>query len=291
MRTDSRQHDPSELYGTRARGEMAEATTPCRLHVILAREANVGVVFRRGPTDWWHILKWDLARFDLESGAWFKGTLYPTRSAVSCDGQVLAYFAMHGSWDTYLALSKPPWLSALCAWKTVGTWTTGAYFAGNGKLRAFGALCENEPFHGTCPFPYEFGGVDTNWNRAKEFQFLVNGWKPKGTDGSGESFEPGPHDVTELTKGSPRDPGIVLTRYAEFGSCLYSIIYPNRPESLLPDIVWADFDRMGRVVAASAAGELKVHEVRDSNLTAVFSQELNSLQPTPVEAPPWAKKW
>ena len=53
----------------------------------------------------------------------------------------------------------------------------------------------------------------------------------------------------------------------------------------------ADFDRKGRLVVASAAGELRIYEVNDSNLTTLFSSNLNSLKPTPVQAAEWAKKW
>jgi hypothetical protein len=270
---------------------MTESTAACRLHVLLAKDADIGIVFRRGPAAWWHILKWDLAKFTLECGAWLKGSLYPTRSAVSNDGKVLAYFAMHGSWDTYFALSKPPWLKALCAWKTIGTWTTGAYFESDGKLCAFGALCEDQPFHGSCPFPFKFGGTDTNWNRAREFQFLMTGWKPKAADTSMDDFNPGPNEVIELSKRSPREYRLFLSRYSEFGSCLYSITYPDNQEILLPDAVWADFDRRGRLAVASANGELKLYEIDGSSMTTVFSSNLNSLKPDPIQAPAWAKKW
>jgi hypothetical protein len=97
--------------------------------------------------------------------------------------------------------------------------------------------------------------------------------------------------VIELSKSSPRDPKLVLNKYSEFGSCLYSITYPDTQEILLSDAVWADFDRKGRLVIASAAGELKICEIIDLNLTTLFSIKLNSLKPTPVQAPEWAKKW
>ena len=271
--------------------EMTDSKASCRLHVLLAKNADIGIVFRRGPAAWWHILKWDLAKFTIESGAWLKGTLYPTRSAVSHDGKVIAYFARHGSWDTYLALSKPPWLKALCAWKTVGTWTTGVHFESDGTLCAFGALCEDQPFNGSCPFPFKFGSTDANWNRAQEFQLIMNGWQPKASDVSVENFNPGPNELIELSKCSPRDPKLVLNKYSEFGSCLYSMTYSDNKEILFFDAVWADFDRKGRLVIASAAGELKICEINDSNLTTVFSSDLNSLQPTPVQAPEWAKNW
>jgi hypothetical protein len=270
---------------------MTGSKAACRLHVLLAKNADIGIVFRRGPAAWWHILKWDLANLSLEPGAWLQGTLYPARSAVSNDGMVIAYYAMHGSWNTYLALSKPPWLKALCAWKTAGTWTTGAYFKSDGTLCAFGALCEEQPFHGSCPFPFKFGGTDINWNRAREFQFMMNGWQPKAVDMSAENFNPGPNEVIELSKNSPQDPRLALNKYSEFGSCLYSITYPDSQEIHLSDVVWADFDRKGRLVIASVTGELRICEINDSNLATVFSRNLNSLKPTPVQAPEWASRW
>jgi hypothetical protein len=135
---------------------------------------------------------------------------------VSPDGKVIAYFAMNGSWDTYLALSKPPWLKALCAWKTIGTWTTGAHFKSDGTLSAFGDLCEERPFRGSCPFPFKFGGTDTNWNRAREFQFMMNGWQLKAADVFAENFNPEPNEVIELSKSSSGDPKLVLNKYSEF---------------------------------------------------------------------------
>jgi hypothetical protein len=107
----------------------------------------------------------------------------------------------------------------------------------------------------------------------------MNGWQPKAADVSAENFNPGPNEVIELSKSSPQDPRLVLNKYSEFGSCLYSITYPDNQEILLSDAVWADFDRKGRLV------------INDSNLTIVFSSNLNSLMPTPVQAPGWAKKW
>ena len=45
----------------------------------------------------------------------------------------LCYFALKGdsTWDlgaTYIAISRLPWLTALAAWPTSGTWTRGAHF-------------------------------------------------------------------------------------------------------------------------------------------------------------------
>ena len=48
---------------------------PCRLLVILAREAPVGVIFRRGPSRRVELIQWhtDTDRFEREQ--WFKGRI------------------------------------------------------------------------------------------------------------------------------------------------------------------------------------------------------------------------
>jgi hypothetical protein len=61
------------------------------------------------------------------------GTLYPQRCDLSPDGRYLCYFALKGdsTWElgaTYIAISRLPWLTALVAWRTSGTWTRGAHF-------------------------------------------------------------------------------------------------------------------------------------------------------------------
>jgi hypothetical protein len=106
---------------------------PARLFGIPATRAPIVAVFRRGPTSWSHVGRWDVARGVYESGAWIRASLYPQRCDLSSDGRWLCYFThkMPGRWkagSTYVALARLPWLSALAAWGTHGTWTRGAHF-------------------------------------------------------------------------------------------------------------------------------------------------------------------
>ncbi|CAK6694314.1 hypothetical protein BBFGKLBO_01618 [Synechococcus sp. CBW1107] len=106
---------------------------PPRIYCIPATEAPVIAVFRRGPSNWSHVGRWDLAERRYEPGAWFRGRIFPRRSDLSPDGRFLSYFAHKPSaiWEygeTYVAVSKLPWLTALAALRTCGTWTRGFYF-------------------------------------------------------------------------------------------------------------------------------------------------------------------
>ena len=134
---------------------------PCRLYVLPASAAPTAVIMRRGPSAWWHLLAWDLDAGELTPGAWLRGMLYPERSAVSPDGRLLGYFALgHGRhpWDTYFAVSKVPWLTALAAWHTHGTWTGGCAFAADNSL-TISASMDRRPFHGRFPYGVAVGSL------------------------------------------------------------------------------------------------------------------------------------
>ena len=110
--------------------------TAPRIFGIPAADAPIVAVIRRGPSDWAHVGKWDVAAGTYEPGSWLYGRIFPQRSDVSPDGRWLCYFVhsysrRDGNWphgETYIAISRLPWLTALMAFGTCGTWTRGMHF-------------------------------------------------------------------------------------------------------------------------------------------------------------------
>jgi hypothetical protein len=49
------------------------ANPACRLFVILARDADAGVILHRGPSKWVQIIKGHTRNDTFEDGAWFHG--------------------------------------------------------------------------------------------------------------------------------------------------------------------------------------------------------------------------
>ena len=121
-------------------------SVPPRLFVILAREAPIGVILRRGPAAWYHVILWHTDTDEVERGAWFKGRIYEERCDLSPDGQLFLYFALQGSrWrtsyeDTWTAVSRPPWLHALVLWPHGDTWGGGGRFVGKRKVALWTGL-------------------------------------------------------------------------------------------------------------------------------------------------------
>ena len=60
-----------------------------RLFGIPAARAPIVAVLRRGPSDWSHVGRWDVARGLYEPGAWIRSNLYPQRCDLSPDGRLL----------------------------------------------------------------------------------------------------------------------------------------------------------------------------------------------------------
>ena len=97
--------------------------SPCRLFVVFARDADVGVILRRGPSKWVQVIKWNTRRDTFEDGAWFHGRIYEHSCDVSPDGRLFVYLAAKqhrprsdGHLYTWTAVSRPPWLHALALW-------------------------------------------------------------------------------------------------------------------------------------------------------------------------------
>ena len=142
-----------------------------RIHVILARKAPVGVIFRRGSSKWIHIMKWNTDSDTFEYGQWFHGQMYPRRSDLSPNGKLLVYFC--AKWSkrrieeaeamldkkkaaapthdlrlllkrkpkvrteytyAWTAVSKPPFLTALGLWPKGDCWHGGGLFKSNRVL-------------------------------------------------------------------------------------------------------------------------------------------------------------
>jgi hypothetical protein len=109
---------------------------PPRLFALVAREAPVAVVFRRGPWRQVLMLTWDLTTDQITPGQWLKGRTYPRRADLSPDASHLIYFAMNGHWQgrvggSWTAISRPPFWTALRLYAWGDCWNGGGLFLDN----------------------------------------------------------------------------------------------------------------------------------------------------------------
>ena len=112
-----------------------------RIFIIPASEADIAAIFLRGPSAWYHIIKWDTRLDTFESGAWIRGRIYPERCDLSPDGLLLVYFVHQGHKGlteytcAWTGVSRLPWVSALALWPWGSTWGGGGRFLGARHVR------------------------------------------------------------------------------------------------------------------------------------------------------------
>lgn len=109
---------------------------PPRLHVLLASEAPLGIVIRRGPSKQFCTLLWNRKTDSFTMGQWLKGRIYEHRSDLSPDGKHFLYFAMnarrsHQGPTCWTAISRAPYLRAIALHGDEETWFGGGRFLDN----------------------------------------------------------------------------------------------------------------------------------------------------------------
>lgn len=268
-----------------------------RIYCIPATQAPVVAVFRRGPSNWSHIGRWDLATHRYEPGAWLGGRIFPRRSDLSPDGKYLCYFAHKPSatWEhgeAYIAISKLPWLTALHALGTCGTWTRGYYFTGadGSDDRAMEKL----------PIPYGLRAIPAIQFANERRRGWVEAEDSPACD-SRDAWDQ--HRNARMRKPQPCGTRVLWMESVglaggEFGvdqavdglNVRYSLEL-NGDLELLEDVQWADWSQEGHLLVGTRSGRLQIRMCSHDSAETLFEVDLSNLEPNPTPAPIWAQSW
>lgn len=262
------------------------ARPPPRLNVFLARDVEKAVVLRRGPAEHVQLISWDTATDRFDEGQWFKGRVYEQRCDLSPDGTYLVYFAAHrnrarmkAKKDTWTAISRPPFFTALAIWFFGDTWHGGGVFDSPSLLRLHGSSGERDhPEDRVDPgCPLSFGVLserDFGDTPVIQARCARDGWvlrSPPPADGLwGNWFvasdKQGPIVWERVRHGFT----LRQTLRAGLPGPAYEIL--ESPVDLA-DATWADWDHSGRLLfaargclyaaAAPPLGAWKVEQLAD----------------------------
>src|SRR5262245_56450594 len=102
-------------------------TPSTRIFGVMARAAPRVLLIRRGPSKQVALVTWDTVKHQFHLGQWLKGRIYEHRCDLSPKGDLFIYLAANhkGKLGSWTAISRPPFLTALCLWSNLGTWGGG----------------------------------------------------------------------------------------------------------------------------------------------------------------------
>ncbi|MBI5670965.1 MAG: hypothetical protein HZC41_23475 [Chloroflexi bacterium] len=282
----------------------AAKTAAARLFVILASQASVGVILRRGPSDWVQLIRWDTETDEFTPGQWFHGRVYEAKCDLSPDGELLVYFAYkpvnradspdYG--DQWTAVSRPPYFTALALWPRGSLFGGGGYFLDRRRL-LLNHLYEDHAPHPDHPPPagFEVTGADERTylhGNILEQRLARDGWQKD----AGHWIKTG----GELK--------LTCTVYADHRTLMERGLYHHTFYDVAPvlrwrladlagdktyhvaGMIWADFDHRQRLVLARQ-GKLYSGERTGGELVLTELADFNASQPERMEAPEWAAQW
>jgi hypothetical protein len=253
----------------------------------------VAVVLRRGPSAWARLSVWHTDTDEMEHGQWVRARIYERRCDVSPDGRLFACFAHQGSGrrrelntDSWAAISRPPWVSALAVWGVGTTYFAGGFFLGANELLLGGV--KDPPDRGRLPGWLQlsdtlpFRDPTPEWpDRLVYFNRLLrDGWRA----------DPGPESSSPVWSRRVTPGGPALTMLPGSSSHSAREFFLERPTGLtaLGPATWADWDHAGRLIMARE-GRL-VHVVPETG-EARLLHDFADQRPEAIEAPAWAREW
>ncbi len=256
-----------------------------RIYFIVARKKNVAAVFRRGPSKWTQILKWDLDRDQMEAGQWFKGRIYERCSDISPNGQLLVYkaskYTLRQSASSYtncwIAVSKLPKLTARTLWPQEHTWGGGGIFVSDKELYIDGSL-RHHPQHP--PQGLSVSNASTSPNQGAILSKLgLRGWQRSNCK------IPALKGVSRLAldqKELRRSYHLIWARHGK-GSEAITEFFIGHKDHYLPlpaDTQWADVDHKGRLILAVGSWLYATKNFENINLKKARKiADLNQYQP------------
>ena len=261
----------------------------CQLFFIVARQANVALILRRGPSKWVQLIKWNIDQDSFETGQWFHGRVYESKCDVSPDGKRFVYFARkerrNAQHTTWTAVSNIPYFTAV-AFIPNGNHSYG----GGGMFKSNSSVAVNI----NDLYPEVSGLSIKNLNLSVSYESIlmerlkIYGWDPISYL-SERGLTKGKINTVKFNKDLTRsDCQLELDLDPDdFKNKSFHIIKNGIAHDLRCD--WADVDHSGRLLL-SRQGRLFWADIRDHidfNLIADFTDN----RPQEVKTPEWAKRW
>lgn len=263
----------------------------CRIYGIMAREAPVCVLFRRGPSKWTQLIKWKTDSNSFEAGHWFKGRVYERRCDLSPDGRFLIYFAAkindhtledaNGYTYAWTAISEPPHYKAVALWPKGDCWHGGGLFKSNRDVWINHYPEASKPHPNHVPTLFSVTDNPKAWGEDEPIHSMRlerDNWKRVQW---GYFKEKEKCCVTERTdiwekggrKGKRLRRELLEIDFKAYGGPYierFSIIPKNGEPIEITGATWADLDQKGKLVFARSGkifrGTLTKHGIDEKEL-------------------------
>jgi hypothetical protein len=283
-----------------------------RVECIVARNAPVAVIFRRGPTRFVRMLRWDLRTDKIVPGQWVNARVHVARSDISPDGELVASFVasyrkMPGTWT---AISRPPYFTALAVWPKGDTWGGGGLFVSNSHFllahstaRSNSDIDEFKLMDGfTLPKRFRVQPLDRHStvpeSEVEEARMVLSGWRFVQRYvwhyGLSEFAEP---EIMARPLDNPKAPRFELRRFRTSFEIRRAEVHDlvGGTQRDLGRVDWVDADPKGDVLWSKGGCLFRLsgpaRRAMDIHAEPELVADLNDMTFEAIEAPKKALRW
>jgi len=266
---------------------------PARLHVLLAKDARVGVVIRRGPSKSVCTVLWNRERGTFKLGQWMRGRIYERRCDLSPNGRRFIYFAMNGrrqseTKGSWTAISRVPYLKAISLFAKGDCWHGGGMFVSDREFWLNDGYGHTQ-LKGSSEVRRSVNYNPTGYFGGECLTVYYNGLQRDGWAMSNEDYQ----GATLFEKKLPKSWLLRKLAFAEIGAppgrgCYWDAHElrhePTNTVLALPEWEWADFVD-GRLVWASE-GQLRAARLSRGKLSGEkLLYDFNNMKFEAIAAP------
>lgn len=265
-----------------------------RLHVILAQEAPLGIVIRRGPTKQVCTMLWDRRDDHFEMGQWLKGRIYERESDLSPDGRYMIYSAFDGhhhseTGGAWTAISRAPYLKALALFAGRTIDGHGGIFTG---ASTYGMTKGKTILRDTAVVSRDLGYDTPRYQRGRYISLYVQRLLRDGWSTADDGVDPSWSDVVVFEKPAPA--GWVLRKRVCSGIARpgkgsrwdeHDLLHRETGRTLaFRDWEWADLD--GDRLVWAEGGKLMAATLGEEGPVGTSElYDFNGMEFEPIEAP------
>jgi hypothetical protein len=196
----------------------------------------------------------------------------------------------HG--EAYVAISKLPWLTALHAFGTCGTWSRGFHFTQNGESDASNDADLPVPFGLSSNAVEQFACERRRgWEEAPDSppRRPTDAWDER-RNARMRKAQPGGERILCVERIGSAGGEFAAGQAVDGLQVRYSLESEGEID-MLDDLQWADWDPAGRLLVATRSGKIQARRFAANAWRIEFEADLSLQEPTPVPAPTWATHW
>lgn len=255
-----------------------------QIRIKFATYGSQAVILRQGPQKWTRMSTWNTKTDEVVHGQWIRSKI--PQFDINSDASLLlafvqSYRRIH-QYDTWVALSRPPWFSALAIWHIGDSWGGDCTFLSDHSLYIAEGM---QPVHMEGKLARGMRWTSDKNKYPQQNHLERAGWTTRMEDGFNNATK-----YSELSGMQICSQPLAMDARIDI---FFQKTRKAKPEYLetLDAVFFSDFDCYGRLIFTRRNGRVYRATLKNKVLAITEIFDFSTMKPEPISAPAEATEW